>query len=223
MRPAGRTYLIKMKKFKLIIFDLDGTLIDAYEAITKSFNFAMKRFGYPQQSSLSIRRAVGWGDVQLLNSFVSENDLAGVLGIYRRHHKDSILKYSKVFPGVNRLLAILKAKGYKLAVASNRPTRFSLLLISHLKLNRYFDYILCADKLKAGKPHPEILQRIMDRLSLKPSATLYVGDMVIDAQAGRRARVKTVIVTTGSSSAREIRLEKPWKIIKRIKDLPNLL
>ncbi len=212
-----------MKKFKLIIFDLDGTLIDAYAAIARSFNFAMKRFGYPQQSKLVIRRAVGWGDTRLLRFFVKAKDVAGVLKTYRRDHKASLIQYSKVFPGVIRLLAGLKAEGYKLAVASNRPTRFSLILIRHLRLRPYFDYVLCADKLKSGKPHPEILRQIMAKFSLRPADTLYVGDMAIDAQAGRRARVKTVIVTTGSSSAREIQAEKPWKIIKKIKTLPKLI
>ncbi len=212
-----------MSKLKLIIFDLDGTLIDAYAAITESFNFAMKKFGYPRQSALKIRKAVGWGDVQLLQPFVRENDLPGVLAAYRRHHKHSLTRYSKVFPGAIQLLVRLKAEKYKLAVASNRPTKFSLLLMRHLKLTRYFDYVLCADKLEAGKPHPEILQRILAEFSLKPSAALYVGDMVIDAQAGRRARVKTVIVTTGSSLPKEICLEKPWKVIKNIKNLPGLL
>jgi HAD superfamily hydrolase (TIGR01509 family) len=212
-----------MKNLKLIIFDLDGTLIDAYTAITRSFNAAMKRFNYPRQSRAVIRRAVGWGDGQLIRSFVKAGDLDRVLAFYRGHHKKSLLEYSKVFPGARQLLAGLKAQGYKLAVASNRPTRFSLLLIRHLKLNRYFDHVLCADKLKAGKPHPEILRKIMAELSVNKAETLYVGDMVIDAQAGRRSGVKTVIVTTGSSSARQIRLEKPWKMIKRIKDLPKLL
>jgi phosphoglycolate phosphatase len=212
-----------MKEFKLIIFDLDGTLIDAYAAIARSFNFAMKRFGYPRQSQPVIRRAVGWGDTHLLKFFVQSQDVVKVLKSYRRHHKKSLVKYSKVFPGVIRLLAGLKAQGYKLAVASNRPTWFSLLLIRHLGLKRYFDYVLCADKLKAGKPHPEILRKIMARFSLKPANTLYVGDMIIDAQAGRRARVKTVIVTTGSSSIREIQAEKPWKIIKKIKSLSKLI
>jgi phosphoglycolate phosphatase len=212
-----------MKKLKLIIFDLDGTLIDAYTAIAKSFNFSMKRFGYPPQSRLVIRRAVGWGDTHLLRVFVKAGDVAGVLETYRRDHKTSLVKYSKVFPGVIRLLTGLKAQGYKLAVASNRPTRFSLILIRHLKLSPYFDYVLCADKLKSGKPHPEILRQIMAKFSLGPAETLYVGDMVIDAQAGRRARVKTVIVTTGSSSIREIKAEKPWKIIKKIKNLPELI
>ena len=212
-----------MKNIKLIIFDLDGTLIDAYTAITRSFNSAMKQFSYPRQSRSVIRRAVGWGDEQLLRPFVKAGDLAGVLAFYRSHHKKSLIKYSKVFPGVRQLLAKLKAKGYKLAVASNRPTRFSLLLIRYLKLNRYFDYVLCADKLKAGKPHPEILRKIMAKFSMSRAGTLYVGDMVIDAQAGRRSGVRTVIVTTGSSSAQQIRLEKPWKMVKRIKDLLKLL
>ncbi len=212
-----------MNKIKLIIFDLDGTLIDAYAAIAKSFNFAMKKFGYPRQSALKIRKAVGWGDAQLLQFFIREDDLPGVLALYRRHHKHSLIRYSKVFPGVIQLLAMLKAEKYKLAVASNRPTKFSLLLMRHLKLIRYFDYVLCADKLKVGKPHPEILRRILAKFPLNPSAALYVGDMVIDAQAGRRARIKTVIVTTGSSLPKDIRLEKPWKIIKNIKNLPDLL
>jgi phosphoglycolate phosphatase len=212
-----------MNKLKLIIFDLDGTLIDAYPAITRSFNFAMKRFGYPRQTRLVIRRAVGWGDTHLLRFFVKPRDVRRVLETYRRDHKTSLVRYSKVFPGVIRLLAGLKAKGYKLAVASNRPTRFSLILIRHLRLKPYFDYVLCADKLKAGKPHPEILRQIMAKFSLNPADTLYVGDMVIDAQAGRRAKVKTVIVTTGSSSLSEIKAEKPWKIIKKIKTLPKLI
>ncbi len=213
-----------MVKVELIIFDLDGTLIDAYAAIIQSFNFAMEHFGYPRQSAEVIRKAVGWGDAQLLSPFVQGNDLPGVLRMYRQHHKTSLINYSKVFPGVVRLLSSLKNAGYKLAVASNRPTKFSLILIRHLKLAGYFDYVLCADKLKAGgKPHPEILRRIMAKFSIKPGATLYVGDMVIDAQAGKRAKVKTVIVTTGSSLIREIRQENPWKVIKRIKDFPKVL
>jgi phosphoglycolate phosphatase len=121
------------------------------------------------------------------------------------------------------LLAGLKSKGYKLAVASNRPTFFSRILIRHLGLKQYFNYVLCADKLKKGKPHPEILNQIMRKFSLTPRETLYVGDMVIDAQAGRRAGVRTLIVTTGSSSRHEIKKENPYRILKNISRLNELL
>jgi phosphoglycolate phosphatase len=207
----------------LIIFDLDGTLVNAYPAICGSFNYAMQKLNYPKLNAKTIQRAVGWGDKNLLKPFISPRDLNKALVIYRQHHKKALLKGSDLFPGVKAILKYLKNKGYKLAVASNRPTEFSLILVKHLRLEKYFDYILCADKLKHGKPYPEILNKIMQRFSCPASQSLYVGDMVIDAQAGRRAKIKTIIVTTGSSSRQEIKKEKPFRIITKIRELLKLL
>lgn len=208
-----------MENTRLIIFDLDGTLVDAYPAIIKSFNYTMQRLNYPTQSDLIIRRAVGRGDENLLKSFIRVKVLKVALSIYRKHHRKALLGGVNLFPQVYKILAYLKNKGYKLAVASNRPTRFSWILIRHLRLERYFDYVLCADKLKHLKPHPEIINKIMGKFKVKPQQALYVGDMTIDAQAGRCAKVKTIIVTTGSSTRKEIQREKPYRIIRRIADL----
>ena len=212
-----------MKEIKLIIFDLDGTLVDAYPAIISSFNYTMQKLNYPRQSSLTICRAVGWGDENLLKPFIKTKDLKKAVLVYRRHHKTALLKESRLFPKVYKLLTHLKSKGYRLAIASNRPTKFSWILIRHLKLDKYFEYTLCADKLRHIKPHPEILNKIMQRFSLKPEQTLYIGDMTIDVQAGRRAEVKTIIVTTGSSTRQEIKREKPFRIIRRIIDVLKVL
>lgn len=212
-----------MNDAKLIIFDLDGTLIDAYPAIIKSFNFVMKKFKYPEQKPLVIRRAVGWGDDNLLKPFIKEKDLKKMLLFYRRDHKVALVKRSKVLPGAIKILSYLKNKGYRLAIASNRPTEFSWILIRHLGLRKYFDYVLCADKLKYIKPHPEILNKIMQRFKVSSKETIYVGDMNIDAQAGRRAGVKTVMVTTGSSTRKEIRKEHPYLIISEIKQLQKVI
>jgi phosphoglycolate phosphatase len=212
-----------MRGIKLIIFDLDGTLVDAYPAIIKSFNYTMRRFNYPLQSALIIRQAVGWGDKNLLKPFIKIKDLKRALFVYRKHHKTSLLKGARLFPRVDKLLTYLKDKGYHLAIASNRPTRFSGILIRHLGLEKYFDYVLCADRLKYIKPHPEILHKITQRFKVKPEETLYIGDMAIDAQAGRRAKVKTIIVTTGSSTKFQIKKEKPYRSIKRVADLCNIL
>lgn len=212
-----------MKNTQLIIFDLDGTLVDAYSAITRSFNYTMQSLGYPKQAPLTIRRAVGWGDENLLKPFLNTGDLKDAVLLYRRHHRRALIKESRLFPKVERILTYLKKKGYKLAVASNRPSRFSWILIHHLKLDKYFDFVLCADKLSHIKPHPEILNKIMQRFSVEPKQSLYVGDMTIDAQAGRRAKVKTIIVTTGSHSRQEIERQKPYRIIRKISQLQKIL
>lgn len=211
------------KGIKLVIFDLDGTLVDAYPAIISSFNYTMQKLNYPKQGNLAIRRAVGWGDENLLRPFIDEKDLPVALSVYRGHHKSALVIRSRLFPGAKKLLAYLRNKGYILAVASNRPTAFSGILIRHLELKKYFSYVLCADRLKHIKPHPEIINQIIKKFALKRNETLYAGDMAIDAQAGRRAKVKTAIVTTGSSSKAEIEREKPFLIISRIFDLSKFL
>ena len=212
-----------MENIKLIIFDLDGTLVDAYSAIIRSFNYTMQKLKISKKSDLVIRRAVGWGDEELLGPFINPGDLKKALAVYRRHHKRSLLEGSRLFPGARQILDALKKKGYKLAIASNRPTRFSWIIIRHLKLDKYFSFVLCKDRLKYGKPHPEILNRIRQKFSLKASQAIYVGDMVIDAQAGRRAGIKTVIVTTGSSTISEIKKARPYRVIPRITELIDIL
>lgn len=183
----------------------------------------MERLGYPRRAERVIRRAVGWGDRNLLKPFVSGRDLPEALQIYRRHHARSLVAKSRLFPGVRRMLRALKGRGFCLAVATNRPTRFTRILIRHLRIDAYLDMVLCADRVKKGKPHPQILNTIMRRLGQVPGRTVYVGDMHIDAQAGRRAKVRTVMVTTGSSRRDELAREKPSRILSRVTGLTALL
>lgn len=207
------------RKIKLIIFDLDGTLMNAYPAVEASINFTLKKLGLPLQNKDKIRRAVGWGDRQLLTRFVGEKRVEGALKIYRRHHAQALKTGTRFLPGAKRLIGDLKQNNYRLAVASNRPTKFSLIALKHLKIKKYFDYILCADKLRQGKPHPAILLRILKELKVNRSQTLYVGDMTIDVQTGNCAGVKTVAVLTGSSSSQEVKILKPFGVIKKISEL----
>ena len=212
-----------MTKIKLVIFDLDGTLIDAYKPVERSINFTMKQFGLPLISAETIKRTVGWGDRHLLQSFTGEKNLDKILAVYRKHHQTSLKKGSKTLPGAKRVLSYLKQRKYKTAVASNRPTVFSDIVIRHLGLKDSFDCVLCGDRVHRPKPYPDILKMIMMKFDVSPGQCLYVGDMTIDVQTGQRAGVKTVAVATGSSTGKELQDLKPFALIEDIRDLIGIL
>ncbi len=211
------------RQIKVVIFDLDGTLIDAYQAVYESVNFTMKEMGFPRVEAIKIKKTVGWGDAHLIEKFVGKRNLSRALAIYRNHHKTALKEKIKVLPGAKRILDYLKKHKYKIAVASNRPTEFSQIILAHLGLKKYFDYVLCADKVKNPKPYPDILIKILKRLSLKPYEALYVGDMIIDLKTGQRARVKTVSVITGSNTLKELARWKPYRIIPNVFAVVNIL
>ncbi|MFH1407399.1 MAG: HAD family hydrolase [Candidatus Omnitrophota bacterium] len=200
----------------LIIFDLDGTLVDAYKPIVRSFNYTMRALGYPKKGAPTIKRAVGWGDANLLAPFIDRKHLAKALLIYREHHKKALLRGVKVLPGARKLLRCIKQNGATLAIASNRPTKFTKIILRRLKMSKYFDYVLCADKLKHGKPNPEIILSIMHKFKASPKDTLYVGDMAIDMQAGNNAKVKSIAVLSGSSTKKELLKAHPHKVLKNV-------
>ena len=208
-----------MPKIKLVIFDLDGTLADAYEAISASVNWTLQKLGHKKSSYLKIRKAVGWGDRRLLAAFLPEKDIDRALLIYRRHHRVSLKKYSRILPYSKGVLDYLRGNKIKAAIASNRPTEFTNILLNSLGIKGCFDYVLCADKLVEGKPNPEILLKIMRELKIDPRETLYVGDMVIDVETGRNAGVRVAAVLGGSSTLAEIKKARPFKIIKSLASL----
>lgn len=211
------------KRIELVIFDLDGTLVDAYPAIVSSFNKTLKMFGLAKQPERTIRRAVGWGDGNLLKPFVPKQRLAQALDIYRAHHRISLRQETKFLPGALEMLRFLKQGRYKIALASNRPTKFSHIILEHLNIKRYFDCILCGDKVKRAKPYPDILRLILEKMKLGPSSAVYLGDMTVDVLAGKRAGIKTIAVTGGSSTRKELEQLKPYRIIRSVKGLRRIL
>ncbi len=211
------------RKIKLVIFDLDGTLVNAYAAVVASINFTLRTLGLPLRDRNLIRRSVGWGDTKLLKRFVGEDAIQKALTIYRRHHAGALKHGTKFLPGAYPLLQDLKKQKYQLAIASNRPTRFSLIILRYLKIRKLFNVVLCADKLKRGKPDPRILKVILKKMKVKPQEALYVGDMTIDVETGKRADVKTVAVLTGSSTKREVEALRPSRVIRKISDLRMIL
>ena len=129
----------------------------------------------------------------------------------------------KLLPGVWGILKFLKGRGYKLAIASNRPTKFTRIILKVLKLSPFFDVVLCADKVSKPKPYPDILWTIARRLGFDRQEVLYVGDMTIDVNCARRAGVRMAAVATGSNSKKELKDLKPWRIIGKMNQLKEII
>ncbi len=197
--------------------------MNAYRAVLESVNYSLEKAGFPPRDHETIKRTVGWGDKQLLKTFVGERNLAKVLKVYREHHARALARGTKLLPGALATLKFFKGKGLKLAVASNRPSRFSKIALKTLRIDRYFDCVVCADQVKRGKPHPGMFFKILKKLRLKAQEAMYVGDMTIDVMSGHRAGIKTVAVMTGTSRRREIKAHKPFKMIHSLKDLKTIL
>ncbi len=208
---------------KAVIFDLDGTLVDAYRAIEKSLNFTLQSLGYKKVSYDQVRRAVGLGDKHFIAQFVKAADTAKGLALYRKHHQVSLQRYVTLKPQVRKILSSLQGRGIKLAIASNRPTKFSQVLIRHLDLEQYFDLIVCADQKHELKPEPYLLKKALKRFKIKPQEALYVGDMVYDVEAGKNAKVKSIAILGGSCSRKELAALNPYKIITKLKQLLKII
>ena len=208
---------------KLVIFDLDGTLVDAYKAVASSLNYALRQVNRDPAEDAVIKRAVGWGDRHLIGTFVPRGDVDKALSIYRRHHARALKEGTVFLPGAKILLGDLKAGGYSLALASNRPSRFTQIILKHLNARDRFDCVVCGDNVARPKPAPDMLEAILKKFALAPGEALYVGDMAIDVETGNRAGVKTVAVVTGSSTREEVAGQNPYKIIGHVAEISAIV
>lgn len=208
---------------KLFVFDLDGTLVDAYRAIRESLNFTLKLLGYEKVSMPKVKKTVGRGDVLFIKTFFPRADVDKALRLYRSHHKKSLRRYTKLLPFTKSTLAMLKRKKRYTAVASNRPTLFTNIILKKLGLMRYIDYVLCADRVRKIKPHPRILLTLIERCGVTKEETVFVGDMDIDLLTAKRANVESVFIKGGSTPLGEIRKKYPEaKVISSLKEVVRL-
>ncbi|MCF7908511.1 MAG: HAD family hydrolase [Candidatus Omnitrophica bacterium] len=211
-----------MIKKSLFIFDVDGTLVDSYCAIARSLNLTRGEFGLSSVSITKIKRSVGGGDEIFINKFFSKNKAQKALRIFRKHHKTDLVKFAQLMPDTKRVLSQLRKNKKQLAVASNRPYRFTRILLDQLKIAKYFDGVWCADQVKALKPNPKILNTVLEKFSRKAKEAVYIGDMDIDLETAKRAKIDAVFVRGGSSTLSQVKGYRKKKVISGLKKILEL-
>lgn len=194
---------------KLVIFDLDGTLINTIDDLGCAANEALKALGYPTHPLSAYPMMVGNGVRRLMEralpgEAVSDEVLGRALDAFRAYYDEHLWDRSQPYPGITQLLEALKSHGVQMAVASNKYESAVQRLIAHFFPEIDFVAVYGHVEGVPVKPDPSIVFRILgDHPTLKDDV-LYVGDSGVDMETARRAGVESVGVSWGFRPVREL-------------------
>jgi len=188
-----------------LVFDLDGTLIDSYDAISESLNHACARLGAPALPTGKVRLMVGRGLEQLVSDVLGEELVTAGVRLFRERYAQVYAKGTFPLPGAAETLGSLRRRGYRLAVASNKPARFSKAILAAFDMLSFFESVEGPDTAGVTKPDPAMVRRCLRAMGVDEAEALYVGDMVLDVETAGRAGLPVVLVHGGSSPEDELR------------------
>lgn len=195
---------------RLIVYDLDGTLVDTLEDIAASANHMRAQLGLPQLPARQIRGYIGQGLHELVRHCLQTEDPKLVdqgTKIYRRYYTLHLLDHSRLYPDVPAVLAHFK--GRRQAVITNKPNPYSRDILTALGIAEYFIDIIGGNSAYPKKPDPTSLLALMASEQIDAADTLFVGDSPIDIETGRKAGVLTVTVMHGLSDREELMRAQP--------------
>ena len=213
---------------KLVIFDLDGTLLDTIADLAGATNYALKQLGYPTHDTDTIRTFVGNGINKLLERALPANEQTEenvmrmrsyFVPYYDAHNAD----LSSPYPGIEVLLQRLQDNGIEIAVASNKYQEATTKLVKHYFPTVQFAEVLGQRENIPVKPHPTIVFDILNKTGIDKKEVLYVGDSGVDMQTAQNAEVDAIGVTWGFRSRTELESLHPLGIIDKAEELMDYI
>jgi phosphoglycolate phosphatase len=210
----------------LLIFDLDGTLIDSKLDLAHSVNAARAHFGLPALDLDTIGKYVGNGAPVLMRRAMGpeagEDDVRQALDYFLSYYDDHKLDHTRAYLGIPEALEELHAAGVQMAVLTNKPVRVSTRIIYGLGLSRYFAKIYGGNSFEQKKPDPIGVNTLRADLCAERERTLMVGDSAVDVRTARNAGVKVCGVTYGfqpetfESDPPDMMVDRPEELARAI-------
>ena len=185
---------------ELLIFDLDGTLIDSKRDLADSVNAMRVHLGEPLLPDELVYSYVGNGAAVLVQRSLpgrDEEEIERGLKFFLEYYRDHMLDATTLYPGVREGLDKLLAADVKMAVLTNKPVRFSEHLIQGLGLERHFFRIYGGNSFEEKKPHPKGIELLMEESAIGRRETIMVGDSAVDVMTARNAQVRACGVSWG--------------------------
>lgn len=215
----------------LVLFDLDGTLVDSVPDLGYCVDGMMQKLGRPAWGEARVREWVGNGVERLvkraligqLDGEPVEDEYQRALPLFMSLYAEHNGKRSRLYPGVENGLRQLQEAGYTLACVTNKAEQFTLPLLRALGIHDYFRLITSGDSLPRKKPDPLPLTYTAQHFGVAPEACLMVGDSSNDVKAARAAGFGIVCVPYGYNHGVDIRESSPDAVIPSLDQLPILL
>ncbi len=216
---------------ELVLFDLDGTLVDTVRDLAAAANGMLAALGRPPAGEARVRTFVGNGVERLVHRCLTgaldgeadavlfESALALFMTHYARHNG----RHSTVYDGVEAGLAAAEAAGARLGCVTNKPRRFTEPLLERLSLLQRFQVVVSGDTTARRKPDPEPLLYALTVLGVARERTLLVGDSDNDVRAARAAGIPVVCVRYGYNHGRDIADSRPDAVLDSLSDLRHVL
>jgi phosphoglycolate phosphatase len=204
-----------------LVFDLDGTLIDGYAGIAHALGFAMERLNVAPLPLERVRGMVGRGLERLLEEAVGAELAPRGVVLFRERYAEIADEETILLPDVPDVLNRLRKAGHSLAVASNKPEKFSRRILAGKGVASHFLAVAGPDGETPPKPDPTMIFGLRERAGATAEETVIVGDMEIDAETALAAGCRCVLVPGGSRTAQELAAVPADAHLSRLAELPD--
>ncbi len=205
-----------------IVFDLDGTLVDSYEAIRLSASAAVEAFGRPPLTTAETHRLVGHGLNRLIEGLLEPDQVPAGVRRFQQTYAEVFRAHTRALPGARDALMFCRTQGLPVAVASNKPAKFSRPILDALGIGDLVAAVHGPDTVGSTKPEPRMIRTCLEELQLLPTEAIYVGDMTLDVDSADRAGVAAVLVASGSATMAQLK-STGRVVLGGVGDLPGLL
>ena len=205
-------------KFKAILFDLDGTLLDTSGLIVDSFKYAFKVHYKKELESEKVHAFFG-KSLRSAMEYLGPDKVEELITTYRDHHLRYHDELIDVFPKVPEVLESLHKKGIKLAIVTSKTQKTAIRGLEIFDIKRYFPVVIGINECINPKPHPEPIQNAMQFLSVHADECLMVGDSTADLMSGRNAGLRTAAVKWTHVNWQDILHQKPNYVLETMEDL----
>lgn len=210
-------------RYRTVLFDLDGTLIDHFAAINRSHVYTMKQLGLPTPTLAQVRSAVGGGLEQAIAKLAGSANVAAALAIYRPYWDATMLEDVQLMPGARELLSALKQAGTQSAVFTNKHGPSSRRVCEHLGIAGLLEGNFGATDTAWLKPAREFTNHVLTMLHAQAATTAMVGDSPYDLATAQNAGLEFYGVTTGTHDANELRAAGANHVHPNLTELTPLL